>query len=119
MTELFNPLLKNPRGVHFESQEPNEKVYFILRRHPITNVGWIAFSLIGVFTPIIAMYVFTIFEIDSFQVLPAQLQFILIILWYLLISLFTFESFLIWYFNVYIITDRRVIDVDFAGFWGK
>ncbi|HEX7018248.1 MAG TPA: PH domain-containing protein, partial [Patescibacteria group bacterium] len=37
------------------------------------------------------------------------------IFWYLLITGFALESFLSWFFNVYIITDERVIDVDFLS----
>ena len=38
---------------------------------------------------------------------------VFIILNYLLVSIIVFEGFLNWYFNVFIITDRNVIDVDF------
>jgi len=47
--------------------------------------------------------------------MPARFQLITVIIWYLLIIAFLFEKFLSWFFNVYIITDERIIDVDFTS----
>jgi len=37
------------------------------------------------------------------------------VVWYLLTMGFVIENFLIWYYNVYLITNKRVVDVDFHG----
>ena len=116
---LFDSFLQKPKNVRFESQERKENLYFLLRRHPITNLGWMLFSILLIVFPLASMIYFTNAEIDTFKYLPSQYQLVLVILWYMLTMLYTFESFLIWYFNVYIITNKRVIDVDFRGFWGK
>jgi uncharacterized membrane protein YdbT with pleckstrin-like domain len=47
--------------------------------------------------------------------LPDTYQFAGLIIWYLLLTGFVLESFLTWFFNVYIITDERIIDVDFLS----
>lgn len=116
---IFNAFLYYPKNVHFESQEEAEKVHFILRRHPITNLGWIIGSIIMILLPLVIMELLRGANIDTFKFFPPRYQFICILLWYLLTIIFTFESFLIWYFNVYIITDKRLIDIDFRGFWRK
>ncbi len=116
---IFNAILQHPKGVRFESQEKEEQLYFLLRRHPITNLGWMILSLAFVFTPLLIMSALSKYNINTFKYVDAEYQVILLILWYSLTMLYTFESFLIWYFNVYIITNKRVIDVDFKGFWGK
>ena len=118
-TMVFNALLQKPKNVTFESQEKGEKVYFILRRHPITNIGWLFFSLVLIVIPL-AYLAFAHNLEDTFIIrLNPNYEFILIIMWYSLTMLYTFESFLMWYFSTYIITDKRVIDVDFTGLWGK
>lgn len=116
---IFNSFLYHPKNIHFESQEEEEKVHFILPRHPITNLEWIISSIIMLFVPLVAMEILQQFDINSFQYFPAKYQIICILLWYLLTLVFTFESFLIWYFNVYIITNKRLVDIDFKGFWKK
>lgn len=116
---FFNAILQKPRGIRFESQEKEEQLYFLLRRHPITNLGWIIFSIFLIVAPLALMSFILDNKIDTFEYVQSEYQIILLILWYSLTMLYTFESFLIWYFNVYIITNKRVIDVDFKGFWGK
>lgn len=116
---IFNSILQKPSGIRFESQEKEEQLYFLLRRHPITNLGWLILSTILILTPLAFMYFITQDGINTFKYVQAKYQVILLILWYSLTMLYTFESFLIWYFNVYIITNKRVIDVDFRGLWGK
>ena len=79
----------------------------LLRQHPIVNVPWILITILGLFAPILLNYV----PILSF--LPKDYQFIAVLGWYLLVSAYVLESFFFWYFNVYIVTTERVVDIDF------
>lgn len=115
----FSALIEQPNDVQFESQQNDEKLHFLLRRHPITNLGWIIAAIIFAVLPIIAMLLVENNFDNPFAYVPAKYQLVFIILWYLVTMLYTFESFIVWYFNVYIITDKRLIDVDFKGLWGK
>jgi len=99
--------LRNPKGVGFEIKEKEEQIELLLRMHPITNIKWILVSIVMVFAPI----VLKAFPILDF--LPGNYKFIAILGWYLITTSFVLENILTWYFNVYIITDERIIDVDF------
>ena len=110
---------EKPTNVKFESQDSDEKLYFLLRRHPITNVPWIILVIFFLLVPPIFLTYFSS-SIDKINVyFPEKYQMMAIIFWYLGTLLLAFESFLMWYFNVYIITNKRVIDVDFYGLWRK
>lgn len=98
-----------PDNVRFTTQDPEEKIVLLLRRHPITNVPWIVLALIMLFSPL----VLSEFPLISF--LPMRFQVIALLFWYLLATAFILEQFLNWFFNVFIITDERVIDVDFIN----
>jgi len=37
------------------------------------------------------------------------------VLWYTGLLLYAFQNLLLWFYNVYIVTDERVVDVDFFG----
>ncbi|MFH1895909.1 MAG: hypothetical protein ABH814_00330 [bacterium] len=53
----------------------------------------------------------------EFPLIPAFLpkaQLLTAVLWYLVTISFVFESFLNWYFNVAIVSNQRVIDIDFS-----
>jgi uncharacterized membrane protein YdbT with pleckstrin-like domain len=97
----------DPNKTAFETQDREEKVVLLLRKHPITNIGWILIATFMLLGPVV---------LNSFPLLaflPANFQFIAILAWYLVTTAFILENFLSWFFNVYIITDERVVDVDF------
>jgi hypothetical protein len=97
-----------PRNMKFENQHENEKVLLVLRQHPVLNLIWITIALLMGLAPLV------VFPILPFAtVFPGIFSFFALILWYLLVTAYVIESFLHWYFNLYIITDERIIDVDF------
>jgi len=106
----INPLAAfhvRPREMHFATQDPEEKVLLMLRQHPITQVTAIIFFALGMILPSF---------IDPGSLLgflPISLQVATTIVWYVAIMIYGVESFLSWYYNVNIITDERVIDIDF------
>jgi len=104
----FSAFAVQPVGAHFASQHTNEKILMVLRQHPIVNVRWMLIALVMILVP------FTVLPlVPIFSVIPGQYQFFGFIGWYLLTLAFIIESFLHWYFNLYIITDERIVDIDF------
>lgn len=97
----------------FESQLEKEEILVVLRRHPITNLPWLFVILLMSIAP------FLVNSFPAFNFLPARFQFIGLISWYLLTFAFLLENFLSWYFNVNIITDERIIDIDFYSLMYK
>ena len=54
-------------------------------------------------------------DLPVISLLPDNYIFVLTLFWYALILTFAFERFLMWFFSVNIVTDERVMDVDFYG----
>lgn len=104
---LFSAYANYPVNVHFENQGDGEEIILFLRSHIITNVPWILIALLLFAAP----RVLSFFPIIDF--LPERFQFVSIIFWYLLAVAFVIEKSLNWLFNVYIVTNERVVDVDF------
>lgn len=98
-----------PKNVSFANQRQGEKVLLVLRAHWITNLGWILLGIIFLFFPLVLVK----FPVIAF--LPEKYQILVLIGWYLLLLAYLFQKFLTWYFNVGIVTDQRIIDVDFYG----
>lgn len=109
---MVSDYIENPKDCRFEGQDPDEVILLLLRPHPITNLGWILTSLSLIFLPMIVSFVLMLLKIDTSFVPPMFIVTFLIIN-YLLVLLIVFEGFLYWYFNVYIITDKNIVDVDF------
>lgn len=103
----LSSFLMRPYGVSFETREDEEQIILFLRKHFVTNIPWIFTSIVMFLTPMI---------VTSFGVLdsiPSNFKFVFIMIWYLISMAYTLESFITWFFNVYIITDERIVDVDF------
>ena len=102
----FSP---KPIRMRFITQGSNEKIVLLLRQHPITQIKWIVMAVIAAIAPILFS------SINIFSFLPGNYQFAAYFGWYLMLIGFVLESFLKWFFNVYILTDERIVDVDFTS----
>ena len=98
-----------PRKVNFEIQARQEKVILLLRRHPITNLPWLATATVLILIPNFISFLPLPFT------LPPRFQTVFLLIWYLITLAFIFENFLSWFFNVNIVTDERIIDFDFSN----
>jgi len=98
-----------PSLIRYEAQEKDEKIVLFLRRHFFTNVGWVIATFCLALVPIFA---FTFF---SFEFIPLSYRFLGILGWYMVVFAYAFERFLSWFFNVNIVTDQRIIDVNFPS----
>ena len=102
----------NPKNCKYEGQDADEKIILLLRAHPITNFGWILLALILFFLPFTLPDLLKFFQIDP-SFVPASFVTVFTIINYLLVLVIVFEGFLGWYFNVNIVTNRRIVDIDF------
>jgi hypothetical protein len=98
-----------PHHVHFLNQDPDETIVLLVRRHFFTNLGWIAMVIFMILAPLILNY----FPLLAF--LPAKFQMAALLVWYLLTLAIGIQGFFSWFFSINLITNKRVIDVDFEN----
>lgn len=108
-TGLLSAFMPKPVSVSFDNQDKSENIVLVLRSHPLTLFKSLLITILMIFMPAFLNMV------GMFSFLPANYQIAALILWYLVTFGFIFEVFLIWFFSVYIITDERIIDVDFLS----
>lgn len=109
---MLSSFVVRPTGVRFETQEHTEEVVLLLRRHFITNVPWVVGTVLLILTPFIVFPLIAAMFAEVIAVIPPSWMGILTLFWYLVTLGFFLFNFVDWYFNVYIITDRRVVDID-------
>ncbi|HBP50730.1 MAG: putative membrane protein [Candidatus Shapirobacteria bacterium GW2011_GWE1_38_10] len=109
----LSSLLVNPHVFDFEERAAEEKIILVARPHWFTNVSWIIISILLVLAPSLLGFIPIIDDI------PARFKTIGVLVWYLITFAYAFENFLSWYFDVYIITDERVIDISFNNLLDK
>jgi len=98
-----------PDKAHFINKDPQEKVLLLLRKHPVTNVRWILISFVMIISfPFAAI-------VTPIQYLPNSFQLVIQLVWYLFVFAIILEGFLGWFFNVNLVTDERIVEVDFVN----
>jgi hypothetical protein len=112
-TNPFVTFSPKPQNVHFESQAEQENIVLFVRRHLITQAGWVVTAIILALLPL-ALRVVPL--IDFF---PDRFHLPLLLGWYTFLLGFVLENFLVWFFNVNIFTDERIVDIDFYSLLSK
>lgn len=101
--------------IRFFDLQTDEHIIVFMRRHMATNGRWILTSLgIALLPPLFALLQQALGF--SFLTIGVALLPVLLAFWYLLLLAFVWEHFLSWYFNIYLVTNHRLVDIDVHGF---
>ena len=109
----FSSFLVRPKFLSFREIDEQEEIYLAMRAHWFTNVRWVFTTILMLLVPIALNY------FSYFHNLPLKYQFILTLYWYCFTFIFAFEKFLFWYFNIFLVTNERVVDIDFINMFNK
>lgn len=102
-------LMVCPRNVKVEAQDEGEQIVLVVRKHVITNLPWIGLAVLMVILP-------AAFAVQPFWAsFPVNFRLMTLVFWYLLALTIVLEGFLSWYFDLFVVTDERIIDVDFKS----
>lgn len=108
----FTAFAIKPDRLRFETQEEKEVVVLFLRQHIVMNLPWMLLTIVLAIAPTIVFP--KLFELMRINFsLPSGYFFIGTIFWYLATFGFALASFISWFFNIYIVTDERIVDIDF------
>lgn len=110
---LFSTFCLYPDDIDFETREDDEKIILMLRKHIVTNFRWVVIVAILLLVPTLAK----IFGV--FTSLPVGYGLIISLTWYLVTAAYALENFLDWYFDVYFVTNMRIVDVEFTNLINK
>ncbi|OGD71958.1 hypothetical protein A3A84_01650 [Candidatus Collierbacteria bacterium RIFCSPLOWO2_01_FULL_50_23] len=105
----WRSLAAMPPGTKFEAQNDDEKVLLLMRKHPVTNLWWIGLTAVLFGLPLFWG------EFPLIASVTPMVGLALAVFWYLGLAFFVIQNLLLWFYNVYIVTDERIIDVDFFG----
>lgn len=107
----FASFAYSPEGVSFEEQEADEDIIFLLRKHWVTNLSWILIGVLMILGPLVIFPLFSRFGL--LPQIPNGRVFTVTLFWYLVTFGYLFFNFLSWYFNAYLLTTERAVDIDF------
>lgn len=110
---LFSTFCENPLGVRFESQRDNERILLFLRRHIVANIPWILVTILLLIAPLILNILFSFTTIVVFD-LPPPFITIFVLFYYLIVFGYAFVNFITWFYNILIVTQIEIVDIDFS-----
>ncbi|MEK7091987.1 MAG: hypothetical protein AAB907_00015, partial [Patescibacteria group bacterium] len=120
MPEIFTtptppekPIPYTSINLSFAEQEPDEQVLLILRKHFITNVSWIVNGIFFFILPPVIHIVFP--DIQPFiSFIPSRFLPVFLAIYYISIMLYMLTKLATWLYDVFIITQKRIVDIDFS-----
>ncbi len=101
--------LPKPKRLTIDIQADTEQIVLVLRRHLVTQISSVLILLAMVLLPLL----FSVSQIFAF--LPVSFRFAAAIGWYLATAGYSLECYFKWFYRVFIVTDERIIDVDFIS----
>jgi len=116
---ILSSFHEKPEGVQFANQDDDEVVLLFLRRHYITNLSWQIATIIFGILPLLAFAIFPYLNVSLPIDIPPSYILVLVLFYYLIVFGYTFISFVVWFYNVGIISNHRVIDIDVNGINSK
>ncbi len=112
---FLNLFLIAPPDEGFDIQDKNEQIIIFVRPHWLTTIRWLATTLGFIVLPALIK-----------PLIPAEIYFFAgrfieagLILWYLFTLAYLLRNFLGWYYDVYFVTDERVVSVEFVNMMQK
>lgn len=106
---IFTSYCELPPNITFEHQKENERILLFLRKSFITNFIWIIAAVFLLVLPLIL----ALLSVKLFTILPPGFTLTIILFYYLLVGAYIFVNFITWYFNIMLVTNQRIVDIDF------
>jgi len=111
---LLKSFIKNPRNTSYQGRDEDENVILVVRKSLIAIYGWVFTFILFLIIPLLLVPMLSDLEFEGRKLLGTGFIYCLTAFWYLFSFGFAFQSFLNWYFEVLLVTNKKVIDIDHA-----
>lgn len=112
MKKLFHSFIKNPARTTYEGEDNDEKIIILLRKDFIVNTNWITVAFILSLAPFFISPTLSRLTYMGMRVINPGFMLAINLFWYIFTIGFIFQNFLAWYFDVLMITNKKIIDID-------
>jgi hypothetical protein len=112
---ILSSFIKDPSKTHYDGEDKNERIRFILRSSFLVNYKWITLVILMLIAPTFTNSFLKTLEAEELKLIKPSLIAVITMFWYLGTFGLLLAKFLLWYFNVYIISTKKVVDMDFMG----
>ena len=115
MTQMLRSFITNPEKVSYEGKDSDEQVLYIVRKSKLILIYRLLIFFILAIIPFYALPAIIGFNAENDGVVAGSFITIATIFWYLICYGYLMMTFVNWYFNVFIITTKKIVDIDIHG----
>jgi hypothetical protein len=115
----FGGLVTRPQNTTFATQDADEEIYIIARRDIISNLGWISTAAIMAVIPALIVLFAANFNIALSEFTPLRYQIFALTFYYSFVFTYIIANLSDWYYNVLIVTNKRILNYTFKLFSSK
>lgn len=110
---LLTSFCEHPKDIRFENQEEHEHVHLFMRRHIITNLRWTLTTLLLILLPLLLPLFLQVLG-PALITIPTRFIVFFLLFYYLILFGYGFVHFITWFYNVGIVTQMRIVDIDIS-----
>ncbi len=127
--KFFGMINTYPKDAYFATQNENEQVVMVLRKHFIKNFGWALTTVIALIAPLAIIGILNYWDatFNGGQLLSNEIILSintgilngLLYFYLLLVMTYAYFGFIHWFYDAFIITNERFISIDFDILKGR
>jgi hypothetical protein len=109
---ILNSLIKNPKNTSYEGKDNDEVVIMLIRQSLVSVLGWLISGAFFFIVPLFLIPFLSNLQYEGERVFNTLFLLSFTAFWYLSLFGYLFERFLSWYFEVLLVTNKKIIDID-------
>jgi hypothetical protein len=104
--------IKNPENISYKGEDSDEKIVFLIRQSSWVTVGWVLSTIILAVIILLAVPYLSKITHNGERLFNDGFILLLAIFSYIVLFGHAFHRFLDWYFEVFLITNKKIVDID-------
>ncbi len=104
-----------PKNENFNVKQSKETIILFLRHHWFTTLHWFGATIVFLILPIFIKPLLS----SMFYYYNGRFIDVAVMFWFLFTLTYFIRNFLDWYYDVYFITDERIVDINFKNMMSK
>jgi hypothetical protein len=109
---FFRSLLRNPPNTSYEGKDNDEIVIMLIRQSLISTISWIVTAVFFFIIPFFLIPFLSNLEYMNEKVFNSSFIFGFTLFWFIALFGYIYQKFLEWYFEVLLVTNKKIVDMD-------